>query len=223
LHVLKRSPDRYVSEDTLQRLARRAGAELEALLAAGAPSVGVSRRTLLARLLPSADARWSEAIERALVSRKAYEIVGEEARPPGRDDLAPPDRDLSERILAVFRKSGLDPPSPGETAERVGHRQKVVEGLLGYLVKKGSIVRLPGGWLIARDTVEDVVTRLRSSGKKRVAVPEFKEMFGLTRRLAIPLLEHLDSSKVTRRVGDEREIVESGTPGPVESRRSKVE
>lgn len=207
VHVLRRSPERYVSEETLQRLSRRATSEIEALLAVGAPSVGVSRRTLLARLLPSADPRWSEAMERALTSRKAYEIVGEEARLPGREDLAAPDRDLSERILEVFRKSVLDPPSPAEAAQRVGHRQKVVEGLLGYLVKKGSIVRLPGGWLIARDAVDEVVTRLRSSGKKRLAVSEFKEMFGLTRRLAIPLLEHLDSSKVTRRVGDEREIV----------------
>jgi hypothetical protein len=32
-------------------------------------------------------------------------------------------------------------------------------------------------------------------------------MFGLTRRLAIPLLEYLDAVKVTRRVGDRREIV----------------
>ena len=30
---------------------------------------------------------------------------------------------------------------------------------------------------------------------------------GLTRRLAIPLLEYLDGAKVTRRVGDRREIV----------------
>jgi hypothetical protein len=32
-------------------------------------------------------------------------------------------------------------------------------------------------------------------------------MFGLTRRLAIPLLEHLDAEKVTRRVGDRRELL----------------
>ena len=36
-------------------------------------------------------------------------------------------------------------------------------------------------------------------------------MFGLTRRLAIPLLEYLDAAKVTRRVGEKREIL---TPSP---------
>ena len=49
--------------------------------------------------------------------------------------------------------------------------------------------------------------RLRRAGRASIDVGEFKEMFGLTRRLAIPLLEHLDGAKVTRRVGDRREIL----------------
>jgi selenocysteine-specific elongation factor len=61
--------------------------------------------------------------------------------------------------------------------------------------------------LISRHAVEDLVARLRASGKPGFDIAEFKEMFGLTRKLAIPLLEHLDGEKVTRRVGDRREIV----------------
>jgi selenocysteine-specific elongation factor len=83
----------------------------------------------------------------------------------------------------------------------------VVEGLLGYLAKRGDLARLPGGWLVSREAVDGVVGKLRASGRKSFDVAEFKEMFGLTRRLAIPLLEHLDASKVTRRVGDRREIL----------------
>ena len=177
------------------------------LLAAGSNSVGVSRSTLLQRLLPGAEARWAEAIEGALVARGVLAIAGEEARLPGRNELALPERDLSERIAAVFRKRGLDPPSPAEVAEAVNHRPKVVEGLIGYLAKTGILLRLPGGWIISREAVEDVASRLRARGKASLDVGEFKEMFGLTRRLAIPLLEHLDATKVTRRVGDRREIL----------------
>ncbi len=52
-----------------------------------------------------------------------------------------------------------------------------------------------------------MIARLRGSGQKTIDVGEFKEMFGLTRRLAIPLLEHLDATKVTRRVGEKRQIL----------------
>ena len=128
-------------------------------------------------------------------------------RPPGREDLALPERDLAERIAAIFRDGGLDPPAPREVAEKVARHTKVVEGLIGYLVKKGTLVRLPGGWILARDAVDSVVARLRGLGQPSLDVAEFKTLFGLTRRLAIPLLEHLDATKVTRRVGDRREIV----------------
>jgi selenocysteine-specific elongation factor len=205
--VLRRSPDRYVAESGLARLSERARSEIAAYLESGSGSVGIPRRTLLARLAPAADPPWAEALESALVRRGAFTAVGEEARVPGRDDLAGDDRDLSERIADVFRERGLAPPSPSEVTAIVRHRQKVVEGLIGYLVKKGKLVRLPGGWVISREAVDDLVARLRASGRPGIEIAEFKEMFGLTRKLAIPMLEHLDAEKVTRRVGDRREIL----------------
>ena len=207
IHVLRRSPDRYIAESALARLATRAGRELETLLRASGAGVGISRSTLLQRLLPEAEPRWSEAVESALVARGVVAIAGDEARLPGRNDLAGADRELSDRIASVFRERGLDPPSPAEAAQAVNHRPKVVEGLITYLVKRGDLVRLPGGWFVAKTAVEDVVARLRASDRTSLDVPQFKEMFGLTRRLAIPLLEYLDGAKVTRRVGDRREIV----------------
>jgi selenocysteine-specific elongation factor len=204
---LRRSPHRYVSEAALAKLGERARAEIAAHVEAGSGALGISRRTLLARLLPGAEAPWAEAVEAALSERGAFVAVGDEARLPGRAELVGKERELSERIAQVFREGGLAPPSPAEVAMAVNHRQKVVDGLIGYLVKRGSLVRLPGGWLIAREAVDDVVSRLRASGRRGFNVGEFKEMFGLTRRLAIPLLEHLDAEKVTRRVGDRRELL----------------
>jgi selenocysteine-specific elongation factor len=207
IRLLRRSPHRYVSEDALAKLAERARAEITAHVEAGSGALGISRRTLLARLLPGAEPPWAEAVETALSDRGAFVAVGDEARLPGRAELVGKERELSERIAQVFRDGGLAPPSPTDVAAAVNHRQKVVDGLIGYLVKQGSLVRLPGGWLIAREAVDDVVSRLRASGRRGFQVGEFKEMFGLTRRLAIPLLEHLDAEKVTRRIGDRRELV----------------
>ena len=207
VHALRRSPDRYVAESVLAALAEKARSEIAAYVAAGSGAVGMPRSTLMSRLLPGAETPWSEAVETALLARNAFAAAGEEARVPGRDDLPGRERELSERIADVFRERGLSPPSPAEVAEVVSHRLKVVEGLVGYLVKRGALVRLPGGWIVARTAVDEVVTRLRASGKSGVEIAEFKEMFGLSRKLAIPLLEHLDGEKVTRRVGDRREIL----------------
>lgn len=207
VRALRRSPDRYVAEPVLASLVGKARSEITAYVDAGSGAVGMPRSTLMSRLLPGAETTWTEAVESALLERGAFVAAGEEARVPGRDDLPGRERELSERIADVFRQRGLSPPSPAEVAQVVQHRPKVVEGLIGYLVKRGALVRLPGGWIIARDAVDDVVARLRASGKEGIEIAEFKEMFGLSRKLAIPLLEHLDGEKVTRRIGDRREIL----------------
>ena len=178
IHALRRSPDRYLSESALAGLASRAGILLQGLLAADAAAVGVSRSTLLQRLLPGADARWAEAVETALAARGAVVITGEEVRAPGREDLAMPERELSERIAALFRERGLDPPAPAEVADALRRHPKVVDGLIGYLVKKGSLVRLPGGWIVAREAVDAVVARLREQDRPSLDVSEFKTLFG---------------------------------------------
>src|SRR4029077_7469819 len=121
----------------------RAGKELSALLSTGGAAVGVSRSTLLQRILPGADPRWQEAVEAALVARGVVAIAGDEARLPGRNELAGPERELSQRIADLYRERALNPPSPLEAAEAVRHRPKVVEGLIAYLVKRGELDRLP--------------------------------------------------------------------------------
>jgi selenocysteine-specific elongation factor len=43
---------------------------------------------------------------------------------------------------------------------------------------------------------------LRANGK--ISVPGFKDLVGISRKYAIPFLEHFDETRVTRRLGDER-------------------
>jgi selenocysteine-specific elongation factor len=50
------------------------------------------------------------------------------------------------------------------------------------------------------------VTALKSTTPK-IDVARFKDMTGVSRKYAIPLLEYLDRERVTRRVGDERVIL----------------
>jgi selenocysteine-specific elongation factor len=47
----------------------------------------------------------------------------------------------------------------------------------------------------------------KKSKGPRIGVPVFKELTGITRKYAIPLLEYLDRQRLTRRIGDERVIL----------------
>ena len=54
-----------------------------------------------------------------------------------------------------------------------------------------------------------MISSIRSLRAKnpKLGVGEFKELTGVSRKFAIPLLEYLDREKVTRRDGDERLIL----------------
>jgi len=48
---------------------------------------------------------------------------------------------------------------------------------------------------------------LQKSKSAKIDVGRFKDLAGVSRKYAIPLLEYLDRERVTRRVGDERIIL----------------
>jgi len=187
IHALRRSPDRYIAEAPLARLASRAPVEIQALAAAGAGAVGASRRTLLQRLVPGADPRWAEAIEAALVARGSIVLAGEEARVPGRDELPATERDLASRIAGLYSERALDPPSPAEAATVLNHRQKVVEGLGCKFVRVhkqeeiAPAIRQAERWLdefkvpVVIEVMLERVTNI-SMGTEIDAVNEFEEL-----------------------------------------------
>ena len=61
-----------------------------------------------------------------------------------------------------------------------------------------------------RDALAHLKERLATYKKakgERISVPVFKDLTGISRKYAIPLLEYLDRERVTRRAGDERVIL----------------
>ena len=83
----------------------------------------------------------------------------------------------------------------------------MVEGLCTFLVLRGRLVRLDGKFLIHRAVLDEVARKIREWNCETFAVGDFKERFGLTRKLAIPVLEWLDSERVTVRMGNQRKII----------------
>ena len=82
--------------------------------------------------------------------------------------------------------------------------------LLQILLRESVLVRLGDGLIFHRTALarlrELLVQRKKTRGA-RFKVPEFKELTGISRKYAIPLLEYLDRTGVTQRVGDERVIL----------------
>jgi selenocysteine-specific elongation factor len=81
---------------------------------------------------------------------------------------------------------------------------------LQILLREKSLVRISPELIFHRQALAQLKVQLaaykRTKGD-RITVLIFKELTGITRKYAIPLLEYLDRERVTRRAGDERVIL----------------
>jgi selenocysteine-specific elongation factor len=98
---------------------------------------------------------------------------------------------------ARLRESGFAVP-------RVAELGLDVE-LFRALVRRGELIEVSGELAYLPERLEELAARVRDiPGPFTVA--EFRDLLGITRKYAVPLLEWLDREGITRRRGDEREV-----------------
>jgi len=171
---------------------------------------GVPLAEFVARTLPDAGERLRDFF---LADFRRAGVVRETAGRVFAAGVAPLEDALAARVAESYRRAGLAAPSPGETAAALGADPKVVEGVVRFLVDGKRLARVGGKWVVHREVLDEIVASLRAWGVESFDVAAFKERFGLTRKLAIPILEWLDSERVTRREGDRRRLARP-RPGP---------
>ena len=84
---------------------------------------------------------------------------------------------------------------------------KKLDSMLSLLIERKKIVQGKDGLILHSRWLDKIISRIKKSGKRELTVADFKEMTGLSRKYAIPLLELLDQMGVTRRKGSLREIL----------------
>ncbi len=146
-----------------------------------------------------------------LLSQKKLEAQGEIVKRAGSTiSLDPEEARAKEQIEKAFAAAGLAVPAVKEVLSKLPVETKRAEKILQILLRDKSLVRLTPDLIFHRDALAQLRDRLsvfKKTKGERISVPIFKELTGITRKYAIPLLEYLDRERVTRRAGDERVIL----------------
>ena len=84
--------------------------------------------------------------------------------------------------------------------------------ILQVLIDGGVLVRVQGDLFFHRESLERLQAQLHAYAAshepdRTIDVSAFKDLARVSRKYAIPLLEYLDRERVTKRVGDAREIL----------------
>lgn len=206
--ALPTKPATLVGVRHVDGLTDRATAELERRFEAVEVSAGVPTRDFAAALLPKNARDLSGVYLEELRQRGVLELTQGRVVPPGSDrHMSALGEELARRVEVLYRDAGFDAPPPVEAAAALDARPATVDGICAFLVQRGRLVRLDGKYLIHRSVLDEVAEKTRAWDRESFTVGEFKARTGLTRKLAIPVLEWLDSERVTVRSGNQRKIL----------------
>jgi selenocysteine-specific elongation factor len=123
--------------------------------------------------------------------------------------LTDSDSIAKKALEAAFKTAGLQPGTFEEAAASAGVKADLARKLFNLLSAEKRVVRI-GDFVFHAQVIDDLKSRVRAQKaiNPKMDVSVFKQITGgLTRKYAIPLLEYLDRERITRRTGNEREIL----------------
>jgi selenocysteine-specific elongation factor len=170
---------------------------------------GISREELKART-DAANDEVFEAIAERLVGEKKIELTGELVRLPGQGVVMKDEEEESKKkIEDAFATAGLKVPALHEVISGLKIDKARAQKIVTLLLRDRVLVKISDELVFHRGALEQLRLELAAYKKTsaKIDVAKFKELTGVSRKYAIPLLEYLDRERVTRRVGDAREIL----------------
>lgn len=169
---------------------------------------GVGKKTLREMLHLRAEV--FDTVLGSLTRDKKVEITGDLVRLPGRGVVMKDEEaESKKKIEDAFLTAGLKVPALPEVLAGLridkGRAQKIVT----LLLREKVLVKISEDLVFHKTVLDELRSKIMAFKAKsaKIDVAEFKELSGVSRKYAIPLLEYMDRERVTRRVGDAREIL----------------
>lgn len=211
LRVVSTSPLLLLAQSLFQEVMKNIQTRVETFHRENPLLPGMPREELRAAVGRRVRTETFRAALEELSRQNKLTLQGELVKKPGAEvTLTPEERRAKEQIEQAFAKAGLAVPSVKEVLAQLAIENRRAEKILQILLREKVLVRVSPELIFHRTALETLPRLLQVYKKakgERIGVPAFKELTGVTRKYAIPLLEYLDRQRLTRRIGDERVIL----------------
>jgi selenocysteine-specific elongation factor len=170
--------------------------------------VGISKEELRERLDLS-EAVFAAALN-SLVNAKKLQATGDQVHLAGRGVIMKDEEAESKKMIeAAFASAGLKVPALRDVMAGLKVDRLRAQKLVTLLLRDKVLIKISDDLVFHREALGALRQSLTIEKAKspKIDVARFKDLTGVSRKYAIPLLEYLDREHVTRRVGDERIIL----------------
>lgn len=211
IQVVSEQPWVAISSEAMEAFLLAMEREVNDFHAANPLAPGIAKQELRGRIAPRLRTEVFRAALEELVRRGKIAVMGDTVQRAKREiALSEQESKAKEQIAREFERAGLAAPAVSEVLSRVAVDATRGQKLLQMLIREKTLVKVTEEMVFHRAALVELSTLLagykRAHGE-RLPIAAFKELAGVTRKHAIPLLEYMDRIRLTRRSGDERVIL----------------
>jgi selenocysteine-specific elongation factor len=141
---------------------------------------------------------------------KRLAITGELVHLPGRGVVMRDEEAESRNVIEqTFASAGLKVPALKDVLGGLKIDKVRAQKIMTLLLRERVLIKVSDDLVFHQTALAELRKNLASQKVRssRIDVAGFKDLAGVSRKYAIPLLEYLDRERVTRRVGEQREIL----------------
>jgi selenocysteine-specific elongation factor len=169
---------------------------------------GMSKEELRAQLETTPQV--FETVATLLERDKKLEVLGDLVRLAGQGVVMKDDEaESKKKIEDAFSSAGLKVPALPEVLAGLKVDKMRAQKIVTLLLRDKVLIKVSDELVFHRGALDELRRQMAAYKSKstKIDVAKFKELTGVTRKYAIPLLEYLDRERVTKRVADAREIL----------------
>lgn len=196
---------RVYTRDGFARLANRTREILEAFRKGAPLQWGMSAEELRGKLSKRFDRRALDALLARLASDGGVSRRGDLVRLGGEDvSLSDGQARIADDIESRLLKAGANVPVLDELRSATGGPD--FDAIVRLLSETGRIIKVTSTLLFHPSVIDDIRAAIvrHFESERDLGVPAFKDMVGVSRKYAIPLLEYFDREGTTMRSGNVR-------------------
>jgi selenocysteine-specific elongation factor len=168
---------------------------------------GAMKEELKSKLPPHADSRLFNHLLSTLTGEKKIIVEKETVRLSTHIiSLKEEEKDLRKKMVLLYSQGKLQPPLVKEVAAELAVSESALKLVLQLLVKEGTLVKVKEDLYFHQQAMQEMEAKLIQflQQNKEMTPTQFKEISQVSRKFAIPLMEHFDAKKLTMRIGDKR-------------------
>jgi selenocysteine-specific elongation factor len=200
--------DRWVHAPAIAQLQRLIVSTLDDFHKRNSLVGGIAKEELRDRVAASGDV--FAPVLNTLVRDKKVEVEADLVRLPGRGvRMKDEEAESKEKIETAFSSVGLKVPALTEVIAGLKIDKFRAQKIVTLLLRDKVLIKVSDELVFHRSALDALRRQVAEYKVKasKIDVAKFKELTGVTRKYAIPLLEYLDREHVTKRLGDVREIL----------------